>query len=274
MRKYMKMELRRAFGGASFWGMLCIACGICVWHFVANVLPLRDYIYMEKSSYPLSIYGVKGWLGMDLTSVQQGLYYMIIPILCAVPYGRSFYFDMSSGFASQLTTRGEKRGYLAAKFTVAFLSGAAISGIPLVFDFLLTGTVLPCVIPQSGTGSFAVWTDCPMGGLLIRHPLAYTLVFLLIDIVFFGLFNTVSIWAVGFLNNGFWVSLTPFLSYLLLFCIMRYADEPRFAPFLFLMPGQSHRSDWGVVIFEFCALVLLDVFFFLWDERREWFNYE
>ena len=40
------------------------------------------------------------------------------------------------------------------RYGAAFVSGALIGMIPLMFDFLLTAMVFPMVIPQVGTGTF------------------------------------------------------------------------------------------------------------------------
>ncbi len=270
MRKFMKIELKRAFGSFSFWAVLGIAMGICIWHFVENVLVLRNYVYIV--SYPLSAFGK--WIGGENASLQPTLYYLVIPILCAIPYGSSFNFDVKSGFIEQLITRGEKKNYLAAKFAVAFFNGAAISGIPLIFDFLLTGTVLPAIIPQSGLGLFSITDDALMGGLFYTRPFLYLLLYLLMDMVFFGLINMITIWAVSFVNNGFWIVLMPFLSYMFIFCIMQFVNQLRFAPIAFLRPSQPLRSTWSAILIELLILLILNLFFFLWNQKRECINHE
>lgn len=270
MRKFMQMELKRAFGSVSFWAVFSIAISICVWHFMENVIVLRNYIYLV--SYPLSTFGK--WIGGENFSLQPTLYYLVIPILCAIPYGSSYYFDVKSGFIEQLITRGEKRNYLEAKFAVTFLSGAVTSGVPLIVDFLLTGIVLPTIIPQSGLGLFPITDKSLMGNLFYTQPYLYLLLYLLMDMVFFGLINMIAIWAVSFVNNGFWIVLMPFLSYMFLFCVMQFVNQPRFAPIAFLRPSQPLRSAWSAIFFELLILLILNIFFFLWYQKRECINHE
>ena len=183
MNRIFKLEIKRAFRNRLFAATLCVAFAICVWHFMENVWIWRMYVYYD--TYPLSAY--EKWIGADNASVQPLLLYLIMPALCAIPYGRSFYFDVKSGYAAQIISRGKKSDYIRAKYGAAFVSGALIGMIPLVFDFLLTAMVFPMVIPQVGTGTFPVAAMDIMSGVFYTHPLVYNLIFVLIDGCFWGL---------------------------------------------------------------------------------------
>lgn len=185
MNRIFKLEIKRAFRNRLFAATLCVAFAICVWHFMENVWIWRMYVYSD--TYPLSAY--EKWIGADNASVQPLLLYLIMPALCAIPYGRSFYFDVKSGYAAQIISRGKKSDYIRAKYGAAFVSGALIGMIPLVFDFLLTAMVFPMVIPQVGTGTFPVAAMDIMSGVFYTHPLVYNLIFVLIDGCFWGLLN-------------------------------------------------------------------------------------
>ena len=216
MRQYLYFECKRAFLNIYFIISLTIAIGICIWHFVENVWGLRIYVY--DGFYPLSAFGK--WIGGDNASLQPTLYFLIIPILCAVPYAKSFYFDVKSGFIIQLITRSKKSHYVASKFITSFISGATIAVIPLIVDFILTNTVLPAVIPQSGTGLFTINEPKIWSGLFYEHPFGYFILFIFMNALFFGIFNTIAIWSVKFVSNGFWIVLMPFLSYIFIFCTL------------------------------------------------------
>lgn len=272
MKSFMKIELKRAFHNTSFFIVLGITMGICIWHFVQNVWIWRDYVY--AGSYPLSAFGNGKWIGGDNASLQPTLYFLILPILCSIPYGKTFYFDIKSGFMDQLITRGKKKEYLAAKFIVAFVSGAVISVLPLLFDFLLTGTILPAIIPQRGMGIFPITDGDLMAGLFYTNPYLYLILYLLLDAVFFGLMNIIAIWAVNFVSNGFWIVLMPFLSYLFVFCMLQFVDQERFAPIAFLRPSQPFQSEGKIVCVELVILILLNIIFYFWHLKKERINYE
>ncbi|MBQ1689237.1 MAG: hypothetical protein II073_08170 [Lachnospiraceae bacterium] len=270
MRRYLCLEFKRAFCNINFILAIAIAFGICIWHFIENVWKYRNYIL--DGTYPLSAF--EKWIGADMSSLQPLLYFLLIPILCALPYARSFYFDVKSGFIIQLITRENKEKYIAAKFIIAFLNGAVIAVIPLIGDFIMTNTVFPAIIPQSGTGFFSICDTRIWAELFYTHPYVYLMLYGLMDAVFFGLFNTIAIWAVTFINNGFWITLMPFLSYAFIYCMFTFVDMLQYAPVFFLQPNQTFKTAIEAELFELLILVLLNVFFYLWYAKRERINYE
>lgn len=265
MGKYFRNEMHRAFITWKFPLVLAIAMGICIWHFMEIVYPLRNYVYLV--SYPLSAFGK--WIGGENGSVQPTLFYLVMPILCALPYGRSYDYDLKSGYMNQLITRGEKQDYLKAKLSAAFLSGAVISGVPLLFDFLLTGTILPAVIPQSGTGLFPIVATSVLSELYYIHPYIYTFLYLILDMIYFGLFNTIALWAVDFAENRFWIMLMPFMVYLFIFCASGFVGCSIIAPFLFLRPSQPIRSKLSILLIEIVLLLGGNMVFYLRHKKRE-----
>lgn len=270
MCQYLYLECKRAFCNVYFFISIMVAFGICIWHFIENIWGLRFFIC--DGIYPLSAFSK--WIGGDNASIQPTLYFLIIPILCAIPYAKSFYFDVKSGFIIQLITRGEKKDYVAAKFITSFMSGAVIAVIPLIVDFIMTNTILPAVVPQRGTGLFTIVEPMIWSDLFYTHPFMYLFLFGIMQAVFFGLFNTIAIWAVNFINNGFWIVLMPFLSYMFIFCMFQFVNMERFVPMFFLRPSQPFRSDIYVVILELFILIVLNLFFFIWYTKKEQINYE
>lgn len=265
MHKYFRNEMHRAFVTWKFPLVLAVAMGICIWHFLENVYPLRNYVYLM--SYPLSAFGK--WIGGENTSVQPTLYYLLMPILCALPFGRTYDYDLKSGYINQLIIRGEKREYLKAKLLTAFFSGTVISGIPLLFDFLLTGTILPAVVPQSGTGLFPIISESVLSELYYMHPYIYTFIYWILDMVYFGLFNTICLWAVDFVENQFWIMLFPFMVYLFIFCTSQFVGYEIIAPFFFLRPSQPICSKLSIILTEIVLLLVGNMIFYLVHKKRE-----
>lgn len=264
MRALLRLELRRAFCNPLFFLSLAVGLGICLWQFAEYILPWWGFQYWVE--YPSSVYHL--WLGGQNGSLQPLLYYLLIPILCALPYGNSYYFDLQSGYVNQIVTRGERKNYVLAKVVTSFLSGAVIAVLPLLLDFLLTGCNYPAVRPQSGLGFYAIGEPDILGELFYRSPVLYLTLFLLLNAVFFGLMNIISLWAADFVQNRFWIVLMPFLVYMFVFCILQFTNQIRFAPFFFLRSGQPFRSSGAAVLLE-TGLLLAGTVIFLWRHRRK-----
>lgn len=266
MKHFLKLELRRAFCNPLF--LLALAGGVAIslWNFADQVWVWRNW-EAYPTEYPLSVFH-KCLIGQSGTS-QPMLYYLLAPILCAVPYGNSYYFDLRSGYINQIVTRGRQPQYLAAKMMTSFLNGAVIAVVPLILDFLITGCIYPAIAPQSGIGFYSVGAADVLGDLFYIHPYGYTFLYLLLDAVFFGLMNLISFWAVDFVENRFWIMLMPFLVYMFLFCILQFVNKLAYAPFFFLRPSQPFRTYGGVILLEIGVLLIGSVVFLLRHRRRE-----
>lgn len=144
MKHYLRLELNRAFRGRYMAIALLVGCGLSLWHFYDYIWPLRTCVL--QGSYPLSSFD--RWIGGENYSFQAKIYFMFLPILCALPHSASWLFDGASGFGNQAVIRWGQREYVWAKYLATFLSGAAVAVLPLLFDFLVTNLAAPAVCPR------------------------------------------------------------------------------------------------------------------------------
>lgn len=266
MKHFLKLELKRAFCCPLFLIALSVGIVISLWSFVDQIWVWRNW-ESYPAEYPLSVF--HKWLGGQNGTSQPMLYYLLVPILCSIPYGGSYYFDLHSGYINQITTRGEQPHYLIAKMITSFLNGAAIAVIPLLFDFLITGSIYPAIHPQSGIGFYAIGNYSLWGELFYSHPYCYLTLYLLLDAIFFGLLNLISLWAVDFVENRFWIMLMPFLVYMFTFCILQFVNKLYYAPFFFLRPSQPYHTHGGAILLELGILLAGSAIFLLRHRRRE-----
>lgn len=244
MKHYIKLELNRAFCNKFMFFVLLMGCGLSLWHFADYIWPIRDYII--SSEYPLSSFD--RWIGGESYSFQSSLYFLILPILCALPYGASWLFDCSTGYGGQAIVRKSQKEFVRAKYLVAFLSGAAVAVLPLLFDFCLTNLFIPAVCPQAGYGLSPIYEGYLLANCYYTHPFLYLFAYLTIDAVFFGLFNTLTFVASIFFRNRFFVQLAPFLVYILLYAIGTSTGYFAMCPAGFLSPSQRSVATWPWLI--------------------------
>lgn len=261
----LKSELSRAFRNRRMAAALLIGCAVSLWHLQEYVLPVRNYV--GTAEYPLSSF--HKWIGGENYSFQASLYFMWLPILCALPHSASFGFDCESGYGNQAAVRSGWRKYLAAKYMSVFLSGAAVALLPLLFDFFITNLFLPAVLPQAGMGLSPIGEGAFLGELYFCHPLWYLLCYLVMDGVFYGLFNTLALAAGIFSRNRFAVQLTPFLVYMLLFSVGTTAMRFSMCPAGFLRPSQLFLPSLPWLLGELLLLLAAGGVFFLYFGRME-----
>ena len=118
MKRYLNMELKRAFLNKRMVLALSFGVLLSIWHYLGYIFPLRNYII--AGAYPLSAYNK--WLGGECYSLQSSLFYMLLPILCALPYGDSWVYDCLSSIGGQAIIRGGKRAFVLTKMLVAFMT--------------------------------------------------------------------------------------------------------------------------------------------------------
>ena len=250
MAGILKFELDRAFRNRRMGAALLIGFAVSLWHLWEYILPVADYV--NAGGYPLSSFCK--WMGGENYSFQASLYFMWLPILCALPHGASFVYDCASGYGNQAAVRGGWGRYLAAKYLAVFLSGAAAAVLPLAFDFLATNLFLPAVMPQAGMGHAPIGEGAFLGELYFRHPLWYLLLYLAMD---------------GLFRNRHAVQLTPFLVYTFLFSVGTTALRFSACPAGYLRPSQQFPPAPGWILGELGALLAAGVVFFLYFRKRE-----
>lgn len=265
MGSVLKFELNRAFRNRRMALALGIGCAVSLWHLREYVIPVRNYV--DSSEYPLSSFNK--WMGGENYSFQASVYFMWLPILCALPHGTSFVSDCAAGYGNQAAVRGGWRKYLGAKYAAVFLSGGAVAVLPLVFDFTAVNLFLPAVKPQAGMGLAAIGEGSFLGGLYFSHPLIYLLCYLLLDGLFYGLFNTLALSAGVLFRNRFAVQLAPFLVYTMLFSLGTTTMRFSACPAGFLRPSQLFTPSLPWLFGELAALLGAGAVFFLYFGKME-----
>lgn len=265
MRHYFRLELNRAFRGQYMMIALLVGCGLSFWHFYDYIWPLRSCVL--QGSYPLSSFD--RWLGGENYSFQAKIYFMFLPILCALPHSASWLFDGASGFGNQAIIRRDQGDYVRAKYLAVFLSGAAVAVLPLLFDFLITNLVVPAVCPQAGYGLSPIDATKLWGNLYFSHPFLYLLAYLLMDGVFYGLFTTLSLTGTIYLKNRYLVQLLPFLAYMALYCLGSTTGYLSMCPAGFLRPSQLFAAKLPWLTGEALALLAAGVVFMRRSEKQE-----
>lgn len=268
MKQLIKTEFRRAFSGKPMCMALLIGLTIAVSHVVMHVLPLGGHIYdSAMSGYPLTVF--QHWMGGENVSLQPVLYYLVVPLLCSMPYLSTFYSDKNSGYIRNIFVRADRNNYFTAKYVVTFLSAGFIAVIPLVVNFLLSAMILPAALPQAGTGLYSIGGLSLMGGLFYAQPYLYLLAYMAINFVFFGLLVTIGL-LVGYVaENIFVVILSPFILYLLIFGVTQLSGAHAFCPFAFLRPSQPVATSWEILTFEVLMLLVAGGVYFVVSRKKE-----
>lgn len=212
MYSILKFELKRAFINRFFAISVLLGSIIALLQAVQASFPYAFDINLEYDIYPMSVFN--SYIGLSMTSVWTYVFFMIFPLLAALPYAESFLTDNKSGFIKEIVTRTSKGEFLTAKLISVFLSGGTAVLLPLFLNLLLTALCVPAVIPDISVGTFPVFGDCFAANLYYTHPFIYILMYNFIIFTTSGVLACTALTFSYFIKYKFIVTLSPFMLFM------------------------------------------------------------
>lgn len=204
------------------------------------------------------------WVGGDELSLAAALFYTLLPVGAALPFGWSYYVERKNGYLKNIYSRVSKKTYLTGKAIAVFLSGAAVVSISLVVNILLVLAKIPLITPFVWYNLYnhvyfgSLWSD-----LYFSAPGLYVLLYALLDVFYGGIFALLS-FAVGFyFRNIFAVLFSPFLFMVVISYMERVIQSNitnrvpvEFVPTQFLHPQGSYFQIMAWTVLLVTALLL------------------
>ena len=223
--------------------------------------------YNKPMTYPGWLY--HRWLGGNTVSVQSFLFFMILPLLAALPFADSFYSDATSGYVAEIFTRIDRSRYFVGKYVSVFLSGSICVLFPLVLNFLLSACVLPALKPDAAD-QFRFQATAAMGEMYHNNPLLFLLIRCFFIFVIAGLFAVFALSASYYCNYQFLALISPFLLYIAMVAVFGLLGLEDWQPNNFLNPAYETRTLAPYFAVS-GVLILLSAFFFIKGKRADVF---
>lgn len=172
---------------------------------------VRDGEFTRNPDLPLFGF-YKAWVGGDGLSLAASLFYTLLPVAAALPFGWSYYVEQKNGYLKNIYSRVDKKIYLAGKTIAVFLSGAAVVAVCLSVNILLVLAKIPLISPSAWYNLYnqvkfgTLWAD-----LYYSVPGLYVLLYSLLTVHYGGIFALLSFAAGCWFRNVFAVLFSPFL---------------------------------------------------------------
>lgn len=283
MNKVLKMEIRKALRTKGFRIALFIGGIISVlqsiWAycnvFLVNNAEYSTILFREKNE---NGYGwwfesgiLEGWLGTEIFSPYNQLFFLVLPILAVMPYGTSFYSEWNLGYANQLITRCGRKDYLQAKFVATFTSGGCIVAMPLFFNLVTAA----CFFPIIGSDPLALQSPVTNGdmwsGLFYEQPVLYALFYIGVDFLYGGIFSCLAMVSSMWISNRFGALIFP----LIVNCTCYYGVDNLFPilrsvnPAIFMFPSQPYNTNHFEYIVLVTGVLILGLgAIYIWKNRK------
>lgn len=208
MKKIFIFEMKRAAGSKEFKISLFIGCLIAILDFI--------FFCRLNAGSRETHNALEGWLGTDFQFAYNNLFYVLFPIIGALPFGGSYYMDLQSGYIKNICTKVSRKDYYKAKYCSTFLCAVIAVIIPLLFNLFLCMGVYPMRRPEKLIFITACIIDIKLFSRIFNlYPLVYCILFMLIDGLFAGMISVFSICVAEWVESFFSVIAVPFAVYIL-----------------------------------------------------------
>lgn len=217
----LRIEFKRVFHNKLFWISLGIGCLLAVLvYFTSNAWRLTYFWNVEykrgllTQKLPSMSSALNIWmLNKGRSNQFNHLFFLILPILTAIPCGASFYNDKESGLINQIVSRVNKKFYFLSKLIVYFLCGGCIAIVPVLLNLIMCMCSLPMGTPVYSTMFFLVKNNCVLSQMFFSKPILYILIYFVFMFFMFGILNCTTLLFSYLANNMFIVLLIPFTIY-------------------------------------------------------------
>lgn len=124
------------------------------------------------------------WIAANGMNFGSRNFYLIWPVLAALPFGWSYFQERRNGAYNQVICRTGRNTYYAAKYLSVFISGGVAISVPVTLNLLLNALVCPDSIPLLGVtpimnGSF-------FSALYYTKPWLHSLIWCGVDFLWGG----------------------------------------------------------------------------------------
>ncbi|VDG19046.1 hypothetical protein [Lactobacillus paraplantarum] [Lactiplantibacillus mudanjiangensis] len=228
---------------------------VTLYFFIALILPIVQVIQslnrrlLVSNTFFDSPY--TKWIGIDSFHFSSTAFYLILPLLAALPVSTLIRKDLESGFLAQLQLRLSVKSVFKSYLFVTALLGAAIIVIPLLVNFLLYFLLIPNIHPDNLLNSniLVINRNTLLVGLFFQHPFMHVL----LSIIFAGFWGAMfAIFCLGWsllINNRFVAMTAGFVLQLAILLVHGMTDlSVTFVPMYFVTETSQNDIQLWVVL--------------------------
>jgi hypothetical protein len=204
------------------------------------------------------------------------LFYLVLPILSALPYGASLHNERKNGYQIQVIARVGKKRYLAAKFVTAFLSGVIVIGTALVFDLMLCAMICPLSSVHILTLEMPMYQGYFCINLFYNYPILFLIMAILMSSIWGGVCSVLAMAAEMFIQNAVIITLFPLILLYLVSFVTEYLQGILFRTvyelrpvYLFQAVCMNRNPAWYIAVWQICLLAVSSVVYFVGSMKRE-----
>lgn len=253
----LNFHLQRVIRSKPLYIVLFFGILISLWHVKEEILPLE-----YDPRYGVAFTPYTKWFEFAVISGLSSLFFLLLPILAALPFADTFLKDKQTGFLLAVLSRGKINSYFTNLFAINFFVAGIVIAIPLLLNLYLAFMFLPNIPPDPIVNNQmsldSMMTYFPE--LYYSHPLLHTLFYIFLAFMYAGLFASVCLSVSFYINNRFMVILFAFIIQMVLTLFFQLIGKYGWIHTRFLLQvgdGSSFQAMlWMFIIGMFLSLVL------------------
>lgn len=222
MKNCIKIEIWKAIHNKMFLLSILIGLIIVCIHFFEVLVDIESLVSQilsaPKRNGNVCYDGISlfiHWIGIDWYHYSSRLFFLLWPILAALPFGWSYAQDRQIGVFNQVVIRCNKNIYFLSKYIAVFLTGGMAITIPVLVDLFALATICPDKCLDVVDALVAVYNGCFQSRLFYTHPWIYALFWCGIDFFWGGTTACICFILGSKIRFSFVNILIPFISYFL-----------------------------------------------------------
>ena len=207
------------------------------------------------------------WIGGDRESVWAALFYVLSPVLAALPCGYSFSAEIKSGYLRNVIPKTGRNAYFFARINALFICGGLSIVLPQLISFVLSAIFFPAVKPNV---LYSMYLPIDHGvmfsSIFYTYPLVFIGILMIENFVFGGLFAWLSTIVSWYSKSWIASIIIPFIMLLLADMskvFLYYVSYTEVSPLSILHPLSPFNvvKLWVVVAWA-VVLIIVSVSFF------------
>ncbi len=216
----VKTEMKKSIN--NFWFIASLIVAVCI-SLSSAVYVINNYI--ETTQFEVSYYEAgssnpdlamitlfNSWIGQEWNSFAQSLFYLLLPFLATITYAWSLGSEIKSGYIKHIVSRTARKKYYLSKYSAVFVSGAIVTAIPLILNFMAVSLFIPAIKPDVFYDIYyGMLPHIAFSELFFTHPFIFVFYRIFSASVFAGLFAVFGMSLSFFIKNKIVVVAAPFL---------------------------------------------------------------
>lgn len=213
------------------------------------------------------------WISVNGVNWGSRTFFLIWPILAAMPYGFSLCQEWRSGYDNQIVTRCGRGTYFWGKYIACFVTGALAVSLPVSLNLLLDALICPAWTPEVQLMQSGIGNGYFLAELFYTRPWIFCAVWIAVDFLWGGAAACLCLTLGGRLRHSFMAVLFPFAVFFAaesviaaLGSFFRYSVE--LSPLRLVLADPGRPNPWWVIFPEIIVLLAVSAGVGYWQVKK------